>query len=363
MVLFMANEIEKREDGLPEEYVYKTHTKVIKADDSKLEIPYQDILNKVLYFIDVSEIVNNVQKESEYVVQIPKEFQKQFNSGKYWINKNQKTGIEWPTLMRRGEDGRNKIVTNLSIKEESFIQGNPIQDLTNQFQMIQIQSSLQEQSERLESICKTVEHIKKGQMNDRIGLLNSGREQIYYALQRDDSDPKKRDVIEKGISDMITAQNQIFEELQLECEGFHSIPQSKIFQFIEEIKHPDYYEEKSNEYNHILDLYKLYKESTKYIAAAYLLIGQPQVVESIYSKSTDKLETINYSKLRSILYLENGLTIFTEYDQEELLEDKTECLELCEEYDLSIEVSGQELLKVIDYGTQTGENGSEETSD
>ena len=53
----MANEIEKATSYLPEEYVYKTYTKVIKDNDSSLNIPFDDILNKVLSFVDVSEIL------------------------------------------------------------------------------------------------------------------------------------------------------------------------------------------------------------------------------------------------------------------------------------------------------------------
>lgn len=362
----MANEIEKATNDLPEEYVYKTYTKVIKDNDSSLNIPFDDILNKVLSFVDVSDILENVQKGTEYVVQIPKEFQKQVDSGEYWIMKNKVTGKEWPTLMRMGDDGKSKIVTPLSIKKESFVQGNPVQDLTQQFQMAQLQSSIQEQNELLESICKTVKHIQKGQMNDRIALLDSGRDQIYFGMQRDDSDPGKRMTIEAGITNMITARNQIFEELKLECEEFESVPKSKFLRLTEEIVHSDYYEDKSNEYNQIYDLYELYKEATKYIAAAHILINQPQLVDSVYQNSLSKLETIDYSNVKSIAYLEphNEVSFLFEYDKNGLLEDKTECLKLSQEYDsLSIEVSGERLLEAIISGKEKDKDESKEASE
>ena len=354
----MKNEVSKTKNNLPEEYLYKTHTKIIKAIDSELEIPFEDVLDKILNLINVADIVENIQKEAEYVVHIPKEFQKQYESGEYWIMKNLETGKEWPTLMRKGDDGKNKIVTPLAIKKKSFIQGNPIQDLTQQIQMAQLQHSIQEQNELLESICKTVKHIQKGQMNDRIALLESGRDQISFALQRDDSDPGKRTAIESGIRDMITARNQIFEELKLQCNDFQSVPKSKLFQYFKEILHVDYYEDTVNAYNEIADLFELYKESTKYIAIAHILINQPNLINTVYSNSLKKLEDVDYSKVKSISYWddEENVSLFFNCDNNMLLEDQKECIKLNGDYDsLAIEINGEQLLEAITHGREKNE--------
>ena len=100
------------------------------------------------------------------------------------------------------------------------MQGNPIQDMSQQLQMAQLQSSIKEQTELLESICKSVKHIQKGQMNDRIALLESGKKQVYLALKRSDDDPGKRIAIENGIHDLINAQDKIYEELKLQINEF-----------------------------------------------------------------------------------------------------------------------------------------------
>lgn len=170
----MGNEIQEAKKELPEEYVYDTY-RVVRSNDPNLHIPFKDVLNRILEIVDVKDILDNVQAGTEYVVEIPKEFQKQYESGEFWIMENAKTGKLWPSLVRKGEDGRNKIVTPLGIKKESFVQGNPIQNMTQQLQMAQLQSSIKEQTELLESICKSVKHIQKGQMNDRIALLESGK--------------------------------------------------------------------------------------------------------------------------------------------------------------------------------------------
>ena len=65
----MENEIEKSNTNLPEEKVYQAYTKVIRSSDSDLKISFNDVLHKVLGFINVNDIVENIQKGSEYVVQ------------------------------------------------------------------------------------------------------------------------------------------------------------------------------------------------------------------------------------------------------------------------------------------------------
>lgn len=358
----MDNEIKQVKNELPEEYVYDTY-RVVRSNDPNLHIPYKDVLNKILEIVNVKDILDNVQVGTEYVVQIPEQFDKQFQSGEFWIMENSKTGKLWPTLMKKGDDGKNKIVTPLGIKKESFVQGNPIQEMTQQFQMAQVQGTLKSQTELLESICKSVKHIQKGQMNDRIALLESGKKQIYLALKRSDDDPGKRIAIENGIHDLINAQDKIYEELRLQINEYGVIPKSQVLQFFEGLIHMDYWNKKSEEYNEIVDLFNLYKESTKYIAVAYLLIEQPQVIESIYSESVNKLKELDYSSVMSIEHMYSGddYDFIFNNDIQLLEEDKKECLELntkCE--GLAIEVSGEQLLEAINHGKETNESESKE---
>lgn len=358
----MANEIEKSNTNLPEEKVYQAYTKVIHSSDPNLKIPFNDVLDKVLGFINVNDIVENIQKGSEYVVQIPAEFQRQYESGEYWIMKNSETGKEWPTLVRMGEDSRQKIVTPLSIKKESFIQGNPVQDLTQQFQMARLQSTIQEQTQLLETICKGVKHIQNGQMNDRIALIEAGKKEIAFALQRSESDPHRQTAIEFGISQLCLGQEQIYAELKLQIEGFDIIPKQKILQLAQGIVHSDYWDRKSEEYNSIVDLFELYRESTKYIAAAHILINEPQVVETVYSDAFAKLKELDYSNVQSIenMYSDEDYSFFFKKDSKLLKKDKKECIKLSEKYEgLAIEVSGEQLLEAINHERERNESQSQ----
>ena len=87
----MDNEIQEVKKELPEEYVYDTY-RVVHSNDPDLHIPFKDVLNKILEIVDVKDILDNVQAGTEYVVEIPEEFQKQYESGEFWIMENAKTG-------------------------------------------------------------------------------------------------------------------------------------------------------------------------------------------------------------------------------------------------------------------------------
>lgn len=102
------------------------------------------------------------------------------------------------------------------LKEESFIQGNPLQNLIQQFQIGHLQSAIQKQSELLEKLHYKIDLIQQGLMNDRIALLQSGQNQILFSLNRNESNTNKIIAIEAGIKDMITARDQIFQELNSE---------------------------------------------------------------------------------------------------------------------------------------------------
>lgn len=60
----------------------------------------------------------------------------------------------------------------------------------------------------------------------------------------------------------------------------------------------------------------------------------------------------------------NEVSFLFEYDKNGLLEDKTECLKLSQEYDsLSIEVSGERLLEAIISGKEKDKDESKEASE
>lgn len=96
--------------------------------------------------LNFADITSKIKAGTQYVVQIPSKFQKAYETGDLFIMQNSKTGVKWPSLMEVTESGRQQIVSPLPIAEQSFVQGNPFQDLAlgyhNRFPQSEILSEL-----------------------------------------------------------------------------------------------------------------------------------------------------------------------------------------------------------------------------
>lgn len=65
------------------------------------DIDFAGVVDRLAQYVNIVEVVSTIEKGVEYVVQIPAQYQKQYETGEYFINKNKTTGIEWPTLMKK----------------------------------------------------------------------------------------------------------------------------------------------------------------------------------------------------------------------------------------------------------------------
>jgi hypothetical protein len=182
--------------------------KVLDIEPSTPNIDFKGILNQVCQYINIADVLDKVKRGAEYVVQIPSEFQGGFDAGDYWIMESSKTGKLWPSLMELGEDGRNHIVTPLSVKKEAFIKGNPTKDITNSYQNIYLQQQMNELSGLIETTLDTVKRIEHGQMDDRIALLEAGKQGVILALSQKDEASRVSAML-LAINNINVAQNQI----------------------------------------------------------------------------------------------------------------------------------------------------------
>ena len=84
--------------------------KYLKVSGLQKDINFTGLVDKVAQYVNIADIVSNIEKSTEYVVQIPAKYKDDFDAGKVFINKNKKTGVEWPTLMRKTDNGQYEFV-------------------------------------------------------------------------------------------------------------------------------------------------------------------------------------------------------------------------------------------------------------
>lgn len=323
-------------------------TLAIRRDTHKAE--FAGVLARLSQYADIGHALSHIEKTVEYVVQIPLQYQKQFESGEYFINQNHTTGVEWPSLMRVTDKGQYRFVADLPIKQQEFVQGNPMHDLSMGFYNLAMQKQMAAIAEVVERTYKTVERIEHGQMDDRIALLNAGREGMILALTMTDEAEKMR-AISLARNNLITAKNQIGNTLKRRAEEFEMVPGSGIGRFFAEVKHSGYLSEKDDEVEELQSYYQLYLEATKLLAASYVVTGEADTAQQAFIGSIGFMDTIDFSRVKSIEYAHkrSDLTgMFYRNAGPYLVAEKEQHIEDAQEYEyISLEVSGQELLEAL----------------
>ena len=328
--------------------------KILNIRSSTPHVDFRGAINKVLQYVDAASVLNSVKKGAEYVVQIPAELQGGFESGRYWIMENGKTGKMWPTLIELGEDGKNKIVTPLAIKKKEFIQDNPVRDITNNYQNLYLQQQINELSSLIEDTLQVVQKIEHGQVDDRIRLLEAGRQGVMLALTQKDETSRTTAML-NAMNNINIAQNQIFTTFERRISEFEPLPKTAFVQFLKEMTSSGYLNKKDNEYDEIVEYYSLYLEATRMLAGSYLIMGDTANAQKVFDISIDKVGSIDYSRLKTIEYSHKDGEIEKIYENaiQYLSTEKQICIEDGTTYDcLEIAISGEEFMEVIEDGTK-----------
>ena len=346
LVKVHANEVVSQDSDGDKVHLEKSLS--IESSVSSLDV--KGFVNKIFQYVDIASVINKVEKGAEYVVQIPAEFQGGFKAGDYWIMENKKTGNLWPTLMKLGDDGKNQIVTPLAIKKEEFLQGNPIKDIANDYNNIILQQKLNEIAGMLEETIDAVRRIEQGQKDDRIGLLESGKQGLLLALNQKDVESRKTALL-LARNDINTAQAQIFQTFETKVAAFKPLPSTKPGLYVKEFFSTDsYLNKRDDEYDEILDYYHLYVDATQMLAGSYVVVDDMENAQRVLDLGIKKLESLDYSNLKTIEYIHKDADFERIYDvsSKYLLEEKKDYLNSINEYDyLSISIKGDDLLEAI----------------
>lgn len=340
----------------------KDGNKVLKIVRSMKDIDFRGTLDKAVQYLNMANISKNIEKKVEYVVQIPAKYQEQFETGEYFINKNKSTGVEWPTLMRKADNGQYRFVDDLPIKQQEMIQGNPFQDICNSYHNVVMQKQLAQIADTVADTYESVKMIEVGQQDDRMALIESGKEQIMLALTLQDED-HKRELLRQGAHDLLLGKEQIGKALQRRVDAFQALPEPGAQMFMKALTKPGYLDKKDDEVEHIQECYSMYIEATKMLAATFAYTGEMAAVEQTFKKSVGFLESIDFSNVKTIEASHKNIDFSEWFFNKPVVyveAEKTPCLESAKEYDyVQIEVTGEELLEVINDVGEVSETKTE----
>lgn len=311
---------------------------------------HDGLLAKLTQYANVADALAHVEKSVEYVVQIPLKHKEAFQVGDLFLNQNSKTGVLWPTLYKALDSGKREFVDNLPIKEEELFRGNPFESVAISYHNLYMQQQINELAEVMNRTYKAVERIEQGQMDDRIGLLIAGRDQIILSMHLPQEE--RITAIELGRSKLLTAQKQLLQTLKRRVGNFEAIPESWIARFWLELKHSGSLKQKDKEFHDIQEYYALFLQATQMVAASYAICGQTAAAEQVFDIARQDIDEIDFEPLKTLRFIHEKNPDMLYYHASDYIEAEREvCLETAKEYDvITIEVSGSKLLEVFENG-------------
>lgn len=312
---------------------------------------FRAILGQVAQYVNMGEILAEIKAGTQYVVQIPAQYQAAYDSGELFFMHNQKSGQLWPSLMKIGENGKKKIVTPLPITEQAFLQGNPIQELANSHHNLMMQQQVAQLATMVENTYRAVERIEHGQMDDRIGMLEAGKKGLTLAMALPEGEERTQQITASR-TNILIAHEQIGKTLQRRVNEFKPLPQSDIARFWRELLHSGYLAKKQHEVEEIQEYYDLYLQSTKLLAASFAICGHIDAADNAFQLSEQFVRTINFGKVKTISYQHKKLNnMFYSSPVDFIARERTICMEEAKNYDyVAIEVDGETLMEVLENG-------------
>ena len=295
-----------------------------------------------------ADIVQNIEKGSKFVVQIPEQFQKAFEAGELMMTENSETGKLWPSLYKLLPNGKHEFVCNLPVKLEEFTQGTPLQDFSANIQNIQLQRQIQALRKEVQEVKEIVQRIEQGQTDDRIGLLISGRDQLYLALENPNHESQTRE-LEQARGTIQNARGQILQTLITRSESYEPIPRRGVMHYLKRMD-SKYAVKKESEFYFIQDYFGLYVEATKMLAGSYEIIGDHQRGQTVIRNAMASMKEVNFSKISSIKNLHPEYEYFFEESEQIIEAEGQECLNSVVFDCLRFDVTGDQILEALYVG-------------
>ena len=295
-----------------------------------------------------NNIKDIISPEKVYIAKFPKAILDKIESGQYAVMKD-KTGKVLSTIIDTTLPKNRNIVHQLRMEEIDPNIKDKIKNLGTNITNIAIQQQLADLSRMLLQIQTIVIEVKRGQMTDRIGLILSGKNQLEQALQLEDSDLNKRDLIRGAIKGINDGRAQLELALKDEINKKVSISDNKFILLIKSLLNSNYYKEIEDQYYTIQEGMYAYFEATRLLALSYTIIESKEAIQRILEPTIHMIE-ISHEKMKKMsdLVLVGKKTNENWYENpqgiiDEILRSKQ--LVLPEDVeDISVEFSGRELL-------------------
>ncbi len=333
---------------------YSTDGKILKLEENTPKIDFKKTFGDIVRCFDTAQIIKNVKRGIEYVVQVPTEYQAGLEAGKYTVLAG-KDGKQWATLYEVLPNGKHCFACNMPIKPEEVVQGNPMHDISANMQMMALQQQIAKLTELVQETYDVVKRIEQGQTDDRVGRLRAGKEGMEQAIVIDN--PIQRKIaIGNAQQLLLEARGQIGETLKTKVASFPAIPKSQIAQFMGRLSSGSYFSSKDNAFYSIQQYFQLYLLATQLLADSYNYCDESKAAEKAYKDAVSFIQSLDFTNVKTLQNIhrkEDFSDTICEKAVPYILTEQKHSEALAKPYDtIELKMTGDIIMEVLENGEE-----------
>ena len=263
---------------------------IIYNDSKKRTINRTGNIASSLYELTsgIENIKDIIDPKKEYIAKFPADILDKINSGQYDFMKS-KNGELLSTIIDKTSP-RKTAVHQIRLDQVPVDLADKVQSLSTNVAAIAIEQQLAEISEMLSEILGIAEAIKRGQQNDRIGLVLSGKNQLEQALEITDDQKLRDELIIQAIKSLNDGRSQLEQNIKDDINSSVTIPSKKLSLVWKSLSDNKFFEDVENKFSDLEKWFQAYLYATILLATAYEKLGKTEVLATIYKPVKELVE-------------------------------------------------------------------------
>lgn len=298
-----------------------------------------------------NEVKQNIDPKEVYVVKFTKDQLDRFNRGDINFQKTSDMKSLLPNFVSKGTN--NEIVSMARL--EKIVLNNPeaLQKIVSNVNQLVETQKVNELGLLLSEVKQIAVDIKQGQKDDRRSKILGAESTIEQALLMSDENPQKEYLLLNAINQLNEGRASIIKEFEGVVAKNLSIPKNKLFLLLKSTIDDKFNEEISNSFIELNDQFSYIVKASDLLAKTYTLTGNSILIDSVYEPIKTLIEN-NHEYVSKLLELqevsaEEGKRLKWCIEPNDFIE-KIGAIELSGDDIITIEFSGQDLLKEVENG-------------
>jgi len=298
-----------------------------------------------------NEVKQNIDPKEVYVVKFTKDQLDRFNRGDINFQKTSDMKSLLPNFVSKGTN--NEIVSMARL--EKIVLNNPeaLQKIVSNVNQLVETQKVNELGQLLSEVKQIAVDIKQGQKDDRRSKILGAESTIEQALLMSDENPQKEYLLLNAINQLNEGRASIIKEFEGVVAKNLSIPKNKLFLLLKSTIDDKFNEEISNSFIELNDQFSYIVKASDLLAKTYTLTGNSILIDSVYEPVKTLIEN-NHEYVSKLLELQE-----VSAEERKRLKwciepngfiEKIGAIELSGDDIITIEFSGQDLLKEVENG-------------